>query len=81
MVSYDKDTNIHTVIKDVIKYLNENFPDWKKNKFFKLSHSIKGGFKSILIWGVHFFYRIRLPIVYVWVNRFLVDVLKVEVKW
>ena len=49
--------------------------------FDKFSHCFKNGFKSILIWGVHLFYRIRLPIVYVWVNRFLVDVLKIEVKW
>lgn len=81
MVSYDKDAKLGDVLRDVIKYLNENFPDWKKNKFFKLSYCIKGGFKSILIWGVHLFYRMGLPRVYVWVNRFLIDVLKVEVKW
>lgn len=81
MVSYDKNVKMNELIKDVIKYMDENFEDWRKNKFFKFSHCFKNGFKSILIWGVHLFYRIRLPIVYVWVNRFLVDVLKIEVKW
>ena len=81
MVSYDKDVKMNEVIKDVIKYLDENFEDWRKNKFFKFSHCFKKGFKSILIWGVHLFYRIGLAKVYVWVNRFLVDVLKIEVKW
>ena len=81
MVSYDKDAKINEVLKDIRKYLDDNFPTWKTNEFFKLSHCIKKGFKSILIWGVHLFYRMRLPIVYIWVNKFLVDVLKVEVKW
>ncbi len=81
MVSYDKEAKMNVVLKDILKYLDENFEDWRKNKFFKFSHCFKNGFKSILIWGVHLFYRMGLPIVYVWVNRFLVDVLKLEVKW
>lgn len=81
MVSYDKNVKMSEIIKDVIKYLNENFPEWKNNKFFKISHCFPKGFKFIGIWGVHLLYKLKLPIIYVWVNRFLVDVLKIEVKW
>lgn len=81
MVSYDKDTNLGEIIKNVIKYLNENFPEWKNNKFFRISHCFPKGFKFIGIWGVHLLYKLRLPVIYVWTNRFLVDCLKVEVKW
>jgi len=81
MVSYDKNSNMKEIINSVVKYLDENFPTWKNNKFLKMSHCFPKGFKFICIWGVHLFYKIRLPIVYVWVNRFLVDKLKIHVKW
>ena len=69
------------ILKDAVKYMDENFPTWRKSKFFKMSHCFPKGFKFIAIWGVHLFYRLKLPIVYVWVNRFLTDVVKLEVKW
>lgn len=81
MLSYDKSVKMGESLKNITKYLNENFPEWKNSKHFGLAHSFKGGFKSICIWGVHLFYKIRLPIVYIWVNRFLRDVIKLEVKW
>lgn len=81
MVSYDKEANMKKILKDAVKYMDENFPTWRKSKFFKMSHCFPKGFKFIAIWGVHLFYRLKLPIVYVWVNRFLTDVVKLEVKW
>ena len=81
MVSYDKSVNMNKALKGIISYLNENFPEWKNCKHYKFSNCFKKGFKSICIWGVHLFYRLKLPIVYIWVNRFLLDVLKLEVKW
>lgn len=81
MVSYNKEVKINKVLKDIINYMDENFPRWKNNPNFGLIHSLKGGFKTFMIWGVHLFYRMHLPIVYIWVNRFVLDVLKLEVKW
>ena len=81
MVSYNKEVNIHETLKGIIKYLDEEFPSWRKCKHYKLFNCLKKGFKSTLIWGVHLFYRMNLPIVYIWVNRFVLDVLKKEVKW
>lgn len=81
MVSYNKDVNMKEVSKDAIKYMDENFPTWRKSKFFKMSHCFPKGIKYIAIWGVHLFYRMGMPRVYIWVNRFVRDVLKMEVKW
>ena len=81
MVSYDKEANMKEILKDAVKYMDENFPTSRKSKYFKMSHCFPKHFKFIAIWGVHLFYRLKLPIVYVWVNRFLTDVVKLEVKW
>ena len=81
MVSYDKSVKMKDLYKDVIKYMDDNFPEWRNNKFFKISHCFPKGFKFICIWGVHLLYKLRMPQIYVWTNRFLVDRLRVEVKW
>ena len=81
MVSYDKSVNLKEVSKDIIKYFDENFPKWRNNKFFKISHCFPKGMKYICIWGVHLLFKLRLSLIYVWVNRFLVDKIKLEVKW
>lgn len=81
MLSYDKSVKMNQALKEIIKYLDEEFPEWRKTKLLKLSHCFPKGLKFILIWGVHLFYRMGLPIIYIWVNRFVLDVLKVEVKW
>ena len=81
MLSYDKSVKIRKELKNITKYLNENFPEWRNSKLYSIKHCFPKGFKFICIWGVHLFYKLHLPIVYIWVNRFLLDVVKMEVKW
>ena len=81
MLSYDKSVKMNKALKEITNYLNENFPEWRNSKHFNMMHCFKKGFKFICIWGVHLFYKLHLPIVYIWVNRFLLDVVKLEVKW
>ena len=81
MVSYDKSVNMREMMKEVTKYLDENFPTWRKSKFFKVSHCFPKGIKFIAIWGVHLLYRMRIPTIYVWSYRFLVDKLHIDIKW
>ncbi len=81
MVSYDKNVKMTEMLKETKKYLNENFPTWKKNKFLSFSHNVKKGIKFIAIWFVQRLYRMNLAIIYVKLYRFVVDVLKIDIKW
>jgi len=81
MVSYDKTVKMRKMTREVTKYLDENFTGWRKSKFFSISHCFPKGMKFIGIWGVHLFYRIGLPTVYVWIYRFVIDILKIDIKW
>ena len=81
MVSYDKSVNMREMMKEVTKYLDDNFTIWRKSKFFKVSHCFPKGIKFIAIWGVHLLYRMRIPTIYVWSYRFLVDKLHIDIKW
>jgi len=81
MLSYDESVNMKEALKEIIKYLDTEFPEWRKCKHYRLGHCLKGGLKKFLIWGVHLVYRMGIPRVYIAVNRFVLDVMKLEVKW
>lgn len=80
-VSYDKSVNMKQMLKETIKYLDDNFSNWRKSPFLKLGYSLRKGFKHIALWGVSLFYKWGIPMVYIKVYRFLVDKLKIDIKF
>ena len=80
-VSYDKTVDIKQMLKETIKYLDDNFENWRKSPFLKLGYSLKHGFKHIALWGVSLLYKLGIPNVYIKVYRFLVDKLKIDIKF
>ena len=81
MLSYDESVKMTKELKSITQYLNENFPEWRNSKLYSIKHCFPKGPKYILIWGVHLVYKLHIPIVYIWLNRFVRDVIKKEVKW
>lgn len=80
-VSYDKSVNMKKMLKETIAYLDNNFKNWRKSPFLTLGYSIKKGFKHIAFWGVSLFYKWGIPMVYIKIYRFLVDKLKIDIKF
>ena len=80
-VSYDKTVIMKKMLKDTIKYLDDNFTNWRKSPFLTLRYSLKKGFKHIAFWGVSLFYKWGIPMMYIKVYRFLVDKLKIDIKF
>lgn len=79
--SYDPSIDIKKMTKETILYLNENFPTWRKNPFLKFSFSIKKGVKHIGLWGISLFYKWNMPVVFINIYRFVVDKLKIDIKF
>ena len=79
--SYDKSIDIKKMIKETIKYLDDNFTTWRKNPFLKLSYSLKKGFKHFGLWGISMLYKWNMPMVYIRLYRFAIDKLKLDIKW
>jgi hypothetical protein len=69
------------MLKETIKYLDENFGNWRKSPFLKFGYSFKKGFKHLALYGVSKFYKWGIPMVYIKVYRFLVDKLKIDIKF
>ncbi len=79
--SYDEKINIKNMLKQTIKYLDDNFSTWRKNPFLKLSYSIKKGFKHVGLWGISVFYKLGWQMAFIHVYRFVVDKLKIDIKF
>lgn len=80
-VSYDKEVNMRDMLKETIKYLDDNFSNWRKSPFLRLGYSIKKGFKHIALWGVALLYKLKLPMIYIHTYRLMVDKLKIDIKF
>lgn len=79
--SYDKKINIKQMIKQTKLYLDENFVTWRKNPFLKFSYSIKKGIKHIGLWGISVLYKLNLEMVFLRTYRFMIDKLKIDIKF
>lgn len=80
-VSYNKEINFKQARIDTKKYLDENFSNWKKNPFLKFSYCIKHGIKHIGLWGILKLYKWNLEKIFFDLYRFMIDVLKIDIKW
>ncbi len=79
--SYDKSINIKKMIKETIEYMDKNFSTWRKSPYLKFGFSLKKGFKHIGLWGISKLYKWNMPMVYIRTYRFLIDKLKIDIKW
>ena len=79
--SYDKSIEIRKIIKETINYLDVNFSTWRNSPYLKLSYSVKKGFTHIGLWGISKLYKWNMPMVYIKLYRFMIDKLKIDIKW
>lgn len=79
--SYHPDINIKEMVKETVKYLDTNFSGWRKNKFLTLRYSIPRGIKHIGLWGISLIYKIGKPMWFINIYKFVVDKLKIDIKF
>mgnify|MGYP006070151365 FL=1 len=79
--SYDKNIDFKKMLKETIKYLDENFKTWRKSPFLKFRYSMKKGFKHIGLWGISKLYKWGMPMVFINIYKFVVDKLKIDIKF
>lgn len=79
-LSYDKNCNLKESIKTNNKFLDECFPTWKHSKYIKLSYVVKEH-TNFKLWIVKIFYKLHLFRVFLTLYRFMIDKLKIDIKW
>lgn len=79
-VSEDKTSNFKEELKKSEKYLNENFPTWKTTQYLNLFYCLKHkcNVKPAII---RIIYKLRLFRPFINVYNFMINKLKVDIKW
>lgn len=80
-LSYDKTVNIKKEIKETIKYLDKEFPTWINSPFLKFSYCTKRGIKHVGLWGISKLYKWNMPMVFINIYKFVIDKLKIDIKF
>ncbi len=80
-ISYDKEANFNQILKRNTEFLNQNFPLWRKSKYLKLSYIIKNNGKNLKLWLVKMFYKLHMFKLFLVVYKFMIDRLKIDIKW
>ena len=79
--SYDKTINMKELLKETIAYLDKNFSTWRKSPFLKVTYCFPKGIKHIGLWGISKLYKYNMPMVYIKLYRFMIDKLKIDIKF
>lgn len=79
--SYDKSINIKEMLKETVKYLDENFETWRNSPFLKFSYSVKKGIKHVGLWLISKMYKWNMQLIFIKIYRFMIDVLKIDIKF
>ncbi len=80
-LSYDPNCNLKKAIDNNTKFLDKYFPTWRKSEYIKLSYMRKNGFDNMKLYIVRWFYRLHLFRVFLFLYRFMIDKLKIDIKW
>ena len=67
--------------KEPREYLDTNFSGWRKNKFLTFRYSITRGVKHLGLYGIALLYKMNLQMLYIRAYRFVVDKIKVDIKF
>ena len=79
--SYDPSIDTKKMMKETLQYLDENFGTWRKSPFLTFRYSIKKGFKHLGLWVISVMYKMGLYMLFIKIYRFLVDKLKIDIKF
>ena len=79
--SYDSSIDTKKMMKETLQYLDENFGTWRKSPFLTFRYSVKKGFKHVGLWGISVMYKMGLYMLFIKIYRFLVDKLKIDIKF
>lgn len=79
-VSYNS-KNMKKDSKNILKFLNSNFPGWRECPYLKFTYSVRRGFKYFTMYMVNLVYKHNMPLLFIKPYRFMIDRLKIDIKF
>lgn len=80
-LSYDKNVDLKKELYDIKEFINSNFKDWKKSKYLKLSYILSRKSKNLKLGIMKKVYDFNMFRMFLVVYKFMIDKLKVDIKW
>lgn len=80
-LSYDKNINMKIELRNNKRYLNENFPTWRKTKYLSLWYCITHKGNNLKVAIMKKIYIFHMLGIFLKVYRFMIDKLKIDIKW
>lgn len=80
-VSYAQGAEVKKVLKNVILFLDNSFPLWRKTKFLKMTFAFGKGIKYTALAFISQLYKRHMAMVFLRIYRFVHDKLKLDIKW
>lgn len=80
-LSYDKNVNMRDELKRNRKYLDSNFSTWKDTKYLSLMYCLKHKGKNLKVAIMKKVYVFHMFGIFLKVYRFMIDKLKIDIKW
>ena len=79
-IGENKENNLRFFVKDAKKYMDENFPLWRKPEVFRLRNLLKNRqlSKLYISWV---FSKLGLMVLFIKTYNFVLRTLKIEIKW
>lgn len=78
-MSYDK-KNFKQILKENRRYLDEKFPLWRKSEYLNVSYSLSHG-ANLKVAIVKKLYILHLYRAFLAFYRFIIETLKIDIKW
>lgn len=66
---------------NILKYLDENFPEWRKTKYLNIIYNLKNGFVNGKVAIVKKMYVFHLMKPFLGLYEFITKILKIDIKW
>lgn len=79
--SYNKQISFKKERKKTKQYLDKHFATWRDTPFLKFSYCWKRGIKHIALWVIAKLYKWNLEGIFFVMYRFMIDKLKIDIKW
>lgn len=80
-LSYDSNCNMKKAIRRNLQFMDKYFPSWRKCKYLTVSYMVKNGFDNYKLWIVRWVYRVHFFRAFLAVYRFMINRLKIDIKW
>lgn len=80
-LSYDPNCNMKKAIRRNLQFMDRYFPTWRKCQYLTVRYMKKNGFDNFKLWIVRWVYRVHFFRAFLAVYRFMINKLKIDIKW